>query len=82
VTNVEEIDLSSPNVLAALTDFHASDAVSILGTSGPGNTLTIDLNANSSFNVAAGEFVSTVGNTHTFYSDAQLTNELARVTVT
>ena len=82
VTNVEEIDLTQDGITAALTDFRASDAVSILGTSGPGNTLTLDLDAGDSFSIAAGEFVSTVGNTHTFYAEAQLTNELARVTVT
>ena len=82
-TNVEEIDLSQPNVSAALTNFHASDAVSILGTSGPGNTLTIDVFGNSavSFSVATGEFVSLVGSTYTFYDSAQLTHEVARVTV-
>jgi Ca2+-binding RTX toxin-like protein len=82
VTNVEYIDMSSSAVTAALTDFRASDAMSILGTSGPGNTLTLDLDAGDSFSVAAGEFVSLVGTTYTFYDDAQNTNELARVTVT
>jgi hypothetical protein len=41
--------------------------------------LTFDTNGDDTFSVASGEFFSQAGSLYTFYSDAGLTNEIARV---
>jgi Ca2+-binding RTX toxin-like protein len=81
ISQVETIDFEAAGVAATLSNFTASLATSILGTSGPGQTLTLNLDGNDTFSVAAGEFVATAGSLYTFYSDAGLTNEIARVSV-
>jgi Ca2+-binding RTX toxin-like protein len=83
MTGVETINLSGAGVAATLTNFTAAHATSLLGTSGPGNTLVLDLDANDTFSVAASEFTSfnSGTNTTTFFADAGLTTELARVQV-
>ncbi|MCU0818533.1 MAG: cadherin domain-containing protein, partial [Beijerinckiaceae bacterium] len=81
LSQVETIDFEAAGVAATLSNFTASLATGILGTSGPGQTLTLNLDGNDTFSVAAGEYVTTAGSLYTFYSDAGLTNEIARVSV-
>jgi hypothetical protein len=59
----------------------AAQVTSILGTSGPGVTLTIDIDGGDNYTVAAGQHFTQVANLTTFYTDASLTTELARVQV-
>ena len=79
VTNVETIDLGNPNVTADLTNFTAGDATAILGSSGAGRTLTVDMGASTTFSVAATEFTTQVGGLYTFYTDNTHVSELAKV---
>ncbi len=83
MTGVETINLSGAGVAANLSNFTASDATSLLGASGPGNTLVLDLDANDTFAADAGQYTSfNAGtNTTTFFADSGLTTELARVQV-
>jgi hypothetical protein len=81
IFNTETIDFTSAGVDATLSNFTGALVTAILGTSGPGNTLTLDLNAGDSFSVAGGEYFTQAGSDYTFYSDAGLTNEIARVSV-
>jgi Ca2+-binding RTX toxin-like protein len=82
VSGIEKIDASGANVIFDARDLTASDIRSILDLSGPSTgTLTLDLDANDQFSIAAGQHTSQAGNVTTFYSDATLTTEIARVAV-
>jgi Ca2+-binding RTX toxin-like protein len=83
VSGIERIDASAADVVLDARDLTASHVRSILGISGPSTTgtLTLDLDGNDQFSIAAGEHTSQAGNVTTFYSDATLTDEIARVAV-
>jgi hypothetical protein len=83
VSGIETIDATGSNVIFNGTSTTAADVRSILGLSSPGGTgtLTLDLDANDYFTVGPGEFTSQSANITTFYSDATLTTEIARVAV-
>jgi Ca2+-binding RTX toxin-like protein len=81
LTNVEQIDLSQAGVNVDMNNTTAAQVTSILSTSGPGVTLTIDTDAGDNYTVAAGEHFTQAANLTTFYTDASLTTELARVQV-
>ncbi|MCA0406693.1 MAG: cadherin domain-containing protein, partial [Proteobacteria bacterium] len=81
ILNTEVIDFTAAGVDANLTDFTSSLTTSILGASGPGATLTLDFDAGDTFSVAAGEYFTQAGNDYTFYSDAGLTIEIAKVSI-
>jgi hypothetical protein len=83
VSGIEQIDATGANVKVDFSNSTAADIRSILGLSGPtgSGTLTLALDGNDSFSVASGEFVTQAFNLTTFYSDAGLTNEIARVSV-
>jgi Ca2+-binding RTX toxin-like protein len=80
---IEKIDCTGASVKVDFGNSTAADIRSILGLSGPAGsgTLTLDFDGNDSFSVAGGEFFTQVANLTTFYSDAGLTNEIARVSV-
>jgi Ca2+-binding RTX toxin-like protein len=80
---IEKIDATGVNVKVDFTGSSAADIRSILGLSGPtgSGTLTLDLDGNDDFSAAGSEFFTQVANLTTFYSDAGLTNEIARVSV-
>ncbi len=82
VSGIEQIDATGASVKVDFGNSTAADIRSILGLTGPGSgTLTLDFDGNDSFSVAGGEFFTQVANLTTFYSDAGLTNEIARVSV-
>ncbi|MCZ8186879.1 MAG: cadherin domain-containing protein [Beijerinckiaceae bacterium] len=81
MTNVETIDFEAAGVAADFTNFTATDATNVLGTSGPGNTLTFKMDGNDTFTVAAGEHFTQTGSDYTFFTDATLTTELAKVSI-
>ncbi|MCZ8182514.1 MAG: cadherin domain-containing protein [Beijerinckiaceae bacterium] len=81
MTNVETIDFEAAGVAADFTNFTATHATDVLGTSGPGNTLTFKMDGNDTFTVAAGEHFTQTGSEYTFFTDATLTTELAKVSI-
>jgi large repetitive protein len=83
LSGIEQIDATGANVVVDFGNSTAADIRSILGLSGPtgSGTLTLDFDGNDQFSVASGEFFTQVANLTTFYSDAGLTNEIARVSV-
>jgi Ca2+-binding RTX toxin-like protein len=81
ITNVETIDFEAANAIGDLANFTATHAVNVLGTSGPGNTLTIKMDGNDTFSVAAGEHFTQTGSDYTFFTDGTLTTELAKVSI-
>ena len=82
VTGVETIDFRTTNISADFTNFTSAEATSILGASGPGNTLTLKFNGDDTFTVAAGEHFTQSGADYTFYADVALTTEIAKVSIT
>ncbi|OYU48932.1 MAG: hypothetical protein CFE31_10930 [Rhizobiales bacterium PAR1] len=87
LSTVETIDFTSAGVVANLADFHGSDAASILGVTGSATPLTLDLDGNDTFTVAAGEFYTAASIlpgvvNYTFFTDVSLTTEVARVSIT
>ncbi|MCZ8376131.1 MAG: cadherin domain-containing protein, partial [Beijerinckiaceae bacterium] len=81
LTHVETIDFEAAGVSADFTNFTATHATNVLGTSGPGNTLTFKMDGNDTFTVAAGEHFTQTGSDYTFFTDATLTTELAKVSI-
>ncbi|WP_284180417.1 cadherin domain-containing protein, partial [Rhabdaerophilum sp. SD176] len=81
LTNVETIDFEAAGVAADFTNFTATHATDVLGTSGPGNTLTFKMDGNDTFTVAAGEHFTQSGSEYTFFTDGTLTTELAKVSI-
>ena len=84
LTQVESISFAGAGVSADLTGFTGADAIAILGTSGGGANLTLDLDGDDSFSAASGGgyFAGAIAaGVHGFYTDAGLTNEVARVTI-
>ncbi len=81
VSSVETIDFRTAGIDASLTDFTGADAVSILDNSGPAANLTLQFDAGDTFSPAAGAFFSQAGNDYTFFTDATLTTEIARVSI-
>ncbi|WP_284178199.1 cadherin domain-containing protein [Rhabdaerophilum sp. SD176] len=81
MTNVETIDFEAAGVAADFTNFTATHATDVLGTSGPGNTLTFKMDGNDTFTVAAGEHFTQSGSEYTFFTDGTLTTELAKVSI-
>jgi Ca2+-binding RTX toxin-like protein len=79
VRQIERFVSDATNEIADFTNTTSVHVTTILGVSGPGNTLTIDIGVGDTFTVAAGEFYAQTGNDYTFFSDAGLTNEIARV---
>jgi hypothetical protein len=78
---VEKVDFSGAGVVANFTNMNTTILMNTLGTSGPGQTLTLDFDGNDTFTVAAGEFYTQSGNLYTFYSDVGMTNEIIRVNI-
>jgi Cadherin domain/RTX calcium-binding nonapeptide repeat (4 copies) len=78
---IEKIDFTGAGVVANLANFTAAQAIGIMSVSGPGNTLTLDLDGNDIFSVAAGQHFTQVGNLYTFFNEPGLINEIARVNI-
>jgi Cadherin domain/RTX calcium-binding nonapeptide repeat (4 copies) len=83
LNGIERIDATGANVVVDFSNATAADIRSILGLSGPtgSGALTLDLDGNDSFSVAGGQFFTQAANLTTFFSDAAMTNEIARVLV-
>jgi Ca2+-binding RTX toxin-like protein len=85
MAQVEQIDFSAAGISANLTNFTSADATTLLGATGAGNTLLLDLDANDSFSVqaTAGQSYTVTGGTlYTFYNSTVVqdaTTEIARV---
>jgi Ca2+-binding RTX toxin-like protein len=87
MTEVESIDFTAPGVAATLSGFTGADALSLLGTApGLGNVLTLDIDLGGDDSFSASGFVvppadPLLPGTYVFYQEAELTNEIARVSV-
>jgi hypothetical protein len=78
---VEKVDFTGVGVIANFTNMNTTILMNTLGTSGPGETLTLDFDGNDTFSVAPGEYYTQAGNLYTFYSDLAMTNEIIRVNI-
>jgi hypothetical protein len=83
--NIETIILTGAGIDANLNNFTNVHATTILGTSGSSALLTLDMDAGDTFSVAAGEHHSVSGppgnELYTFFTDASLTVEVAKVQI-
>ncbi|MGL5117023.1 MAG: calcium-binding protein, partial [Beijerinckiaceae bacterium] len=87
VSGIESIDVDVSAMALQLSNFGSADAIALLGVSGPGQTLELDLDANDVFSaqVTAGQSLAvTGGNLYTFYNSTTVqdaTTEIARVQI-
>ncbi|MGL4727313.1 MAG: beta strand repeat-containing protein, partial [Bosea sp. (in: a-proteobacteria)] len=81
VSNIEVLNFEAAGVVANFSNTTSAQITSILNVSGPGNQLSIYMDGNDTFSVAAGQHFTQAGNLYTFFSDAGLTNEIARVSI-
>ncbi|MCX7329111.1 MAG: hypothetical protein NTW00_13600, partial [Hyphomicrobiales bacterium] len=88
MSRVERIDFSAPGVSADLSAFNHAAATSLLGASGPGLNLELDLDGDDVFNISDpvgdGFSYAQAGDVYTFYNSEVLqdaTTEIAKVSL-
>jgi Ca2+-binding RTX toxin-like protein len=83
LSGVEEIDFRGANVSAHFNNLSSANVIAMLGTQGPGQTLSLRFDGNDSLSIAAGEHHDVSGpvgsELYVFYSDATKLDEIARV---
>ena len=79
LSHIEDIDFTSAGTAANLT-VSASFIQSLVGA-GNASALTINLDGNDTINIASGAFYNHTGADYTFYSDATMATQIAKLTV-
>lgn len=79
LSHIEDIDFTSAGTAANLT-ISASFIQSLVGA-GNASALTVNLDGNDTLHVASGAFYNHAGADYTFYSDATMATQIAKLTV-